>query len=216
MAKSSKEIREDRKTAKDIAKSVVFDHPAMHTGHATKAKKITAAVAYMLGNSARESAQIAGVSRGSINEWRNHTDWWPQLIDHLKRTHDADLEARTTAILDNALNKLEERIEKGDVSVSRDGEVTEKPVSGRDMAIIFGTLYDKRQLMRSQPTSISETTSEAARLSRLADRFEALASQREPETIEGEYREYDDNDRKLRSGVRAGPRNEEEENRAKE
>lgn len=196
------EGREDRSESREIADSVSFDHPELHTGHTSRQQKVTAAVAYLLGNSYTKSAKIAGISKPTIFAWKHQTEWWPELISHLKRHHDEDLEARTSGILNRALSEIEDRLLNGEEVVdTKNDKIVRKKVGARDAAITFGTLYDKRQLMRSQPTSISENTSEAARIERLKQQFEELA-EKKVNAIEGEFEEvaYDDRNGELRQG----------------
>lgn len=193
----------DKKEAGELAKSVYFDHPEMKTGQCSREKKIKAAVAYLQVGTFRKAAQIAGIRRQTLMQWVHNTNWWPALIDHLKRHHDDQLESRTTAVINQALDQVEDRVLNGDAVVdSKTGQIHRKPVGGRDMAVIFGTLYDKRQLMRSQPTSISQS-SEGDRLQKLQEQFEQLA-EKKANSLEGEYREIShDIDGEIRQGASA-------------
>lgn len=191
--KLSPEEKQERKETKDLAKSVYYDHPEMHTGQTTREQKVSAAVAYLMGNSLTRSAKIAGVTKPTIFDWKYRSSWWGDLLTHLKTYHDADLEARTTGVINKTLGEIEDRIEKGDEVVTKDGDTVRKRVGARDMAIIFGTLYDKRQLMRSQPTSISESSTESDRLKRLREQFEDLA-EKKVNAFEGQYTRVDTDD----------------------
>lgn len=184
----TKQERDERKEAKDLAKSVYYDHPEMHTGHASKEQKVTAAVAYLMGHSFPTAARIAGVSKPTIYDWKYRSSWWNELLNHLKMHHDADMEARTSGIISKALEAVEDRIDNGDEVLTKDGEVKRKAVGGRDMAIIVGTLYDKRQLMRNQPTNISASSTDQDRLERLKEQYEQLA-EKKVNSLEGEYTE---------------------------
>lgn len=166
------EETELKKDAQELAKSVHFDHSELYSGKCSKQKKIEAAVAYVFSGSANKAAQAIGVSKPTILAWKNKSDWWPYLIAHLKEQHDEDLEARTTNILTKALDSVEDRIANGDQIMNyKTGEMEYKPISGKDLTIIFGTLYDKRQLMRREPTAIADNTSEDQRLRQLAEEF---------------------------------------------
>lgn len=193
--KLGEEENKDKEYSKSVARAVEFDHPDLHTGKTTREQKVTAAVAYLLGNSTNRSGKIAGVSKATIFDWKLRSRWWPELLAYLKRHHDEDLEARTSGILNRALDNVEDRLLNGDEVVdSKNDKVVRKKVGARDAAIVFGTLYDKRQLMRSQPTSISESISERERLEKLQRQFEELAETK-VNALEGEYTEVtvDDN-----------------------
>lgn len=180
------ELKETRKEAKEIAKSVGFDHEGLYTGHTSKQKKLIAATAYILHGSATKAAKIAGVSKPTVLDWKNNSEWWPYLIAHLKEKHDEELEAKTGKVIDQALEAVQDRVVNGDVVMNyKTGEMEHKPISGKDMTIIFGTLYDKRQLMRNNPTSISDNKSEDQRLRELMQEFIKFSQARQ---IDGECR----------------------------
>lgn len=212
----SEDLRTDRTDSRELAESVYYDHPDMHTGRTSKEQKVTAAVSYLLGNSCNDAAKIAGVSKATFFRWKHRSEWWPELLDHLKRHHDEDLEARTTGVINKALENLEDRIVHGDaVWDAKNDKMVRKPVGARDLAITLGTVYDKRQLMRSQPTSISDNASEASRLEKLKKQFADLA-EKKVNAIDGEYteiREDADRNGKLWEGA-DGEENAEEENHA--
>lgn len=188
---NKEDIKETRKDARDIAKSVNFDHSGLYTGHTSKQTKIKAAVSYLLCGSATKAAKAAGVSKPTILDWKNNSEWWPYLLSHLKEKHDEDLEARTTNILTKALDEVEDRIEHGDQIMNyKTGEMEHKPISGKELTIIFGTLYDKRQLMRREPTQIADNTSEDQRLRHLAEEFIKFT---QAKTIDAEYSRVEPN-----------------------
>lgn len=187
----TEDIKQTRKDARDISRSVSFDHEGLYTGHTSKQTKIKAAVSYLLCGSATKAAKAAGISKPTILDWKNNSEWWPYLLAHLKEKHDEDLEARTTQILTQALDQVEDRIVNGDTIMNyKTGEMEYKPISGKEMTIIFGTLYDKRQLMRREPTAISDNKSEDERLKHLMQEFIRFSKAK---TIDGNYRPVEDN-----------------------
>lgn len=191
MATDDTETKDLKKDAKDLASSVHFDHSELYTGKVSKQRKISAAVAYVLSGTAAKAAEVANVSKPTILDWKNNSDWWPHLIAHIKEKHDEDIEARTTNILTKALDEVEDRIEHGDQIMNyKTGEMEYKPISGKDLTIIFGTLYDKRQLMRREPTAISDNTSEDQRLQHLMQEFIKFS---EAKQIDGEYERVETN-----------------------
>ena len=53
------------------------------------------------------------------------------------------------------MNGLKDRLRNSDAHIGKSGEIIRKPIGGRDIAVITGVLFDKRALLRHQPTSIS-------------------------------------------------------------
>ena len=58
---------------------------------------------------------------------------------------------------------------------TKDGAVTVK-VSARDAAVIFAIMFDKRQLMLNQPTSISESRAISSTADEMVAAFRAATS----------------------------------------
>ena len=67
------------------------------------------------------------------------------------------------------------------IGPARAADLVRVPVGARDLAVTGGVVFDKRQLLRSQPTSIRKQDNDT-RLLGLQRRFEELAGK----TIEGE------------------------------
>ena len=51
--------------------------------------------------------------------------------------------------------QAQDRVENGDYRVAKDGKLIRVPMGGKELVISGATVYDKRQLLRNQPTSIS-------------------------------------------------------------
>jgi len=84
-----------------------------------------------------------------------------------------------TNIIHKAGEELKDRLEFGDFVLGKDGELKRKPISGRDLVIIQGTEYDKRQLGRNMPTSIKAQSSDS-QLQALADKISVLGNAIKP------------------------------------
>ena len=72
--------------------------------------------------------------------------------------------------IDKDLKEMEDRLTNGDLNAK--GEKV--PVSAVQLASIFGTLYDKRALIRGEPTSRVERVSVDQQLNKLHKRFEEI------------------------------------------
>ncbi len=83
------------------------------------------------------------------------------------------LDAGLTRTLNKALDKLQDRIDNGDVKINiSTGQVFRQPMSGKDTAIAMAILYDKRQLLRQLPTVIGTGDTAEEKLERMAARLE--------------------------------------------
>jgi len=137
------------------------------------------------GTSFRTSSRLTGIPYATVNTWRSK-EWYAQAIELIRSQLDEQLDGKMTHVLNKGINKLEERLEQGDPVVNRNGEVTYKPVSAKDSAIISSIFFDKRNLLRNKPTSITSNQSTDERLQHLADKFREIA------VVDGEYSEVVD------------------------
>lgn len=135
----------------------------------------------VMGNLSRVSRAV-NIPRRTLFDWAN-SDWWQDLVQQIRHEKKDELDAEMSNAIHRAVQRTTERLESGDAYIAKDGEVAYKPVSGRDAATITGILFDKRQLLRNQATSI-KTESTDARLADLASKVREL--QGGTTTIEGE------------------------------
>ena len=68
------------------------------------------------------------------------------------------MEDKFTALLNESLNQLEERLKKGDKVIRAEKE-RRLPIKAAELVRIVNTLFDKRQLLRGDVTSRSESRS---------------------------------------------------------
>lgn len=145
-------------------------HTSEHTYSDTERRQ---AVAHwlVLGNMAEVSRQL-NIPRTTLMQWREQ-DWWNDYYVSLRQDKNLDVDCMMTAAVHKALNVVLDRLEHGNLMYI-DGQHVRVGVHGRDAAVIAGILFDKRQLLRSLPTSISERSS---KLDDLAGRFTVLIDQ---------------------------------------
>ena len=118
-----------------------------------------------------EVAKLTGVPYPTIEGWRRQ-DWWKELVEKMQAEDDQKLDAKTTKLIDKALEQLMDRIENGEhIYDQKTGKIKRMPAKLRDLNTAFNTILDKRQLLRRQPTKIVEQHSTAAQLQNLAESF---------------------------------------------
>jgi len=142
-----------------------------------------------------KSAAIAGVHMNTAHKWR-HDTWFEKATKELKRALDKQMDGRITKILSKALDTLEDRIDKGDTKVlsTKDGIFREQvPVSARDLAVVTGVLFDKRNQLRREPEN--DDGNESA-LDRIAEKLRqyALVENKDPlrDTGVSDVNDYED------------------------
>ena len=154
-------------------------------------KRIEVVALYAAGmTSPNELSRLTKVSPTTIKSWKTE-DWFTDMLDKVHTSIDQDIVSKQTAIVDKALEVIQDRLSNGEYIVKSrkqpDGsykdEVVRRPVNMRDANIVATTVVDKRQLLRGKATSRYEKIGVDDRLAKLAEEFKKFASAK---TIEGE------------------------------
>lgn len=104
-----------------------------------------------------------GVSRKTVNYWRK-AEWWEPLIDAIRADKSDELDARLTGLIHRAADEVADRLEGGEYRRDKNDEIVRVPVSARDAMMISAIAFDKRQINRNLPTSISENASDRLKM----------------------------------------------------
>jgi hypothetical protein len=108
--------------------------------------------------------------------------------------------AKINSTIELALGMLEDRILKGDCEIipakpaviGKDGNITadatpaqeqRTPIKARDLSQIFHALTHQRNLMKGDPTQITQNSTTEDRLAKLQEHFTAFSQSK---TVEGE------------------------------
>lgn len=161
-------------------------------------QKINAVTTFLLTHSLLKAATFSGVPYGTVRKWSSESPWWKEVLSRIRKQKNDELDARLSITIDKTMGEIEDRLEHGDVVIRPSGEQVRKPLGGKELVTMLGILYDKRALMRGDPTSRSVSTSPSSMLAELKKSFESLASdiQKKEELIinslDGEYEEDTD------------------------
>jgi len=142
-------------------------------------KVIELASRYITSGNLRGSARDSEVNIETASDWSKQ-QWFHDVLDLVRFEHQKKLDGKITALLDKSLNELQDRLEKGDID-ARTGK--RRPVMAAQVASILGTLYDKRALIRGEPTSRVERTSVDQRLNKLHKAFEDIGKSTKEEAV---------------------------------
>ena len=96
-----------------------------------------------------------------------------ELLASIRLEKSDEIDAIISNTLEKSSKQLIDRIDNGDQVLNKDGEVTNIGMKGRDLATVFGIMFDKRQIMRNLPTSIKAESTDS-RLNSLADKVREL------------------------------------------
>ena len=169
-----------------IAPDVRFDHPALYERNSkyTPADKIAAVCAYMVTGNARKASLYCGVPSGTIQGWKGKAEWWEPLTQSVKKEKNDEMESMISGFLHQGLEEVIERMHTGDSFYdTKRGEVYQLPVKLKELTTSLSMLFDKRQLLRGDPTRRVENVSTEQRLSKLGKEFEKFSK---AQTIEAE------------------------------
>lgn len=104
----------------------------------------------------------------------SRTEFWQRELMELQRAEAALQNVQLTTILDSTLSAMEDRVKNGDFYVAKGGKVGRSPLNAATLARVADSVFNMRQLLREQPTSIVDV--ENKKLSNLAAQLRALGA----------------------------------------
>lgn len=161
-------------------------------GHWDKKKQLECVTTYLATGNLSETSRIINVPLRTCQEWQK-SDWWKQLVSEIQSGEAQRTDNKMSKVIDKTLEMLMSRIEEGDYQYDqKTGRLVKVPLKARDLERITSGLFDKRQLIRKQPTNIKQDDlSQAERLVNLAKQFAVFSGQTpQPKELEIEKDEY--------------------------
>ena len=135
-------------------------------------EKMAAVMAYLItgGNSSKaaELSCVPELQPATIRQWKKRNAWWDKAEQHAKALLQKDLERAYTKMLHRTEQEIFDRVENGDVVMTKDGAQVRKPLGGKDLMYIHGIIHDKRAMLRGEPTSRTEKVDPLAVVNELA------------------------------------------------
>ena len=165
---------------------------ANKTGHWADKIKMRAVELVMQGLTSREVSLELKVPMNTIVVWRGEK-WFKETIKEIQEDDGYKLDHKLTALMHGSLDAMQDRLLNGDhVRDDKTGKIVRVPVKIRDANNAFNTMMDKRQLLRKQPTKITDNASVNQQLHLLANEFKKFLGKRVDDTqvtniIEGDH-----------------------------
>lgn len=147
-----------------------------------------AVVEYFVAGNMKIVAERTGIPRTTLSGWKQ-SDWWVRLLGEVRHEKGEEFDANLTKLIDTAFEQAQDRFEKGDYRVGKDGKLIRVPMSGRDLVIAGATIYDKQRLHRNEPTSIKD---DSKSIDELKKRFERISHEnrlKKVNAVDGECEE---------------------------
>lgn len=160
-------------------------------GHWDKKKQLEAVTTYLATGNYAETARLINVPLVTVKSWAYHeSGWWDKLVSEIQSGEGQRTDNKMSKAIDKALETLMVRLEEGDYQYDqKTGRLVKIPLKARDLERITSGLFDKRQLIRKQPTNIKqEDINHTDRLLKLAEQFAAFTTKKiEEKEIVDEY-----------------------------
>lgn len=133
-----------------------------------------------------ECGSLAAVARDlktSVYELTklSRSDWWIRELEAYQREERASADTKLTRLMGKTLTEIEDRLENGDVKMTAMGEEKRVKVDANTLARLYLVMFDKRQLIRGEPTHIDAANE---KLKELTEKLRTIGSSRIPITIE--------------------------------
>lgn len=154
------------------------------------AKKIEAATLYAVLRDFKEVQKLTGIPWKVVESWTVEP-WWAETINKCLKLRNEELDGKITIALDKSLDILLDRLEHGEIYIDRKTKSPYRvPMSTKAVTLAADIFFDKRQLIRGEATTRTESITQEQRLLALKDQFEKLARSKGinliSEPIEGE------------------------------
>ena len=146
-------------------------------------KRIEVATAHVMGLTGPQITVATGVPANTVRQWRMQ-EWFKDLVEEIQREDDYQADAKLTKIVSKSLDTIVDRLENGDFTYDyKEKQFVRKPLSTRDVVKMADIMFDKRNLLRGKPTTISGKEQVGDRLLKLAEEFARFA---QAKTIQAE------------------------------
>ena len=151
--------------------------------------KIDACTMYCVYGDVDEVSKLTKVPVKYIRQWKEEP-WWSEIQKKVFVEQNEKLGSRISSVLDKSLGEIEERLTNGDYLWDvRKSKLVRKPIDTKILSTLFNNLVNRRQLIRGEPTSITNKVGVDDRLKFLAEQFEKFASAKEVEQITTQEKE---------------------------
>lgn len=151
----------------------------------SEGEKFKVVTTYVVLGSLAETSRETGVPIDTLKSWKKQ-NWWPRVLAQVKGEENAQISARYRKIVLKTQEKLLERVENGDITLSKDGEQIAIPVRARDLAVISGIATQQLERL-DQEKEVQDTLSVTERLTKIAEELVKMSKNKKtPITIDVE------------------------------
>ncbi|WP_373088660.1 transposase [Zhongshania sp.] len=162
----------------------------------TPEQKIQAVMYYLaLGGNAKKVERKTGLKASTIRKWKASAPWWDMVMAKARAIKQDELDAQFTTIIHDVVDEIRDRVEKGDYKMDNKGNLHRVPMSGKELVVAASMLFDKRSLLRGDPTSIKKQASPEDNLKNVEKRLlETINKAKEQNVVSTQKPEFEDAD----------------------
>ena len=156
-----------------------YDLAELYSSNAryTADEKLAAVLAYVMTGSVRGVVRLTGLRQQLISDWKNNSTWWNDAYMSVKKEKQEEIDSSFTTIIHAASGEMIDHIMNGDEVIDKNGDTRRVKMKGKELAWCMGISYDKRALLRGDPTSRTEKVDYNKQLEDLRKEFGAMASE---------------------------------------
>ena len=149
----------------------------------TADEKLAAVLAYVMTGSVRGVVRITGFKQQVVSDWKNNSSWWPDAYAAVKKDKQEEVDGFLTSIIHASAGGVMDAIMNGDEVIDKNGDLVRRQMSGKDKAWVMGITFDKRALLRGDPTSRTEKVDQTRLIDELKDQFAQMAHEHLDKTV---------------------------------
>lgn len=159
---------------KPAVKNKVINRAEPHWKAADKARAVAA---YAATGSFTRAETVTGIPNNTIRYWAKQ-EWFSEELLRSRQADTDEMAATFTRIVKKATSELEDRLERGDEVITKEGEVILKKISAKEAAIVAAVAVDKRKVLIDQPAAVAPQSS-AEKLLSLMEQFVKFSKAKE-------------------------------------
>ncbi len=129
--------------------------------------KYRAAAATVASGSVEAASRKTGIPASTIRTWGQDEEFRTLCQDYRAKYGD-EIKGNIAQIVKEGTAEISDRIKHGDYILDKKGEMIRRPMSGRDLTIATGTMFDKLRVLEGQPTHIVQQSDGLNRIRRMA------------------------------------------------
>jgi len=151
-------------------------------------KRLEVATLWAATKDITQVSNLTGITPHTIRKWQKEP-WFQNIVQRVIEEKNDLLDKELSNIIHKAVDLLRDRLENGDVRVNYNTQKSFRvEVDARTISLLLSNVFEKRQLLRGEATSRSETVQQVSYDKRLKELQDAFTKYSQSVEIEGDYK----------------------------